>query len=84
MTAVVCAGMAGRPHPSMPEPDLRSLFHRLNNQLGTILAHAELLESRAPTDAERRRAAQIVASVLEAMTTARAIRELAVDTLLET
>ena len=30
----------------MPEsPELRTLFHRLNNQLGVILAHAELLES---------------------------------------
>ncbi len=28
-------------------PDLRLLFHRLNNQLGIILAHAELLESKA-------------------------------------
>ncbi len=25
-------------------PELRLLFHRLNNQLGIILAHAELLE----------------------------------------
>ena len=33
-------------------PDLRLLFHRLNNQLGIILAHAELLEAKAPDDAE--------------------------------
>ncbi len=84
MTAVVCTEVSGRPHLPMPESDLRSLFHRLNNQLGTILAHAELLESKAPSDAERRRAAQIVTSVLEAMRTARAIREQAADTLLET
>ena len=59
--------------------DLRALFHRLNNQLGTILAHAELLESKAAADLERARAAQIVSSALEAMTTVRAIREQAVD-----
>ena len=27
--------------------DLRTLIHRLNNQLGVILAHAELLEAKA-------------------------------------
>lgn len=60
---------------SMDEsPDLRQLFHRLNNQLGIILAHAELLESKAPDDAHRARAAQIVASALEAMGTAKEIR----------
>jgi hypothetical protein len=55
-------------------PELRLLFHRLNNQLGIILAHAELLESKAPDDMNRARAAQVVASVLEAMGTAKEIR----------
>ena len=55
-------------------PDLGLLFHRLNNQLGIILAHAELLEGKAPDDASRARAAQIVASTLEAMGTAQEIR----------
>jgi hypothetical protein len=55
-------------------PDLRALFHRLNNQLGIILAHAELLEAKAPDDAARARAAQVVTSVLDAMGTAREIR----------
>ena len=60
---------------SMDEsPDLRLLFHRLNNQLGIILAHAELLESKATDDTHRARAAQVVASVLEAMGTVREIR----------
>ena len=31
------------------EGDLRVLFHRLNNQLGIILAHAELMEVNAAT-----------------------------------
>ncbi len=55
-------------------PELRLLFHRLNNQLGIILAHAELLESKGADDANRARAGQVVASALEAMTTAKEIR----------
>jgi hypothetical protein len=55
-------------------PELRLLFHRLNNQLGIILAHAELLESKAQDDAHRARAAQVVASALEAMGTVKEIR----------
>ncbi|MGE5815618.1 MAG: hypothetical protein ACM36C_14115 [Acidobacteriota bacterium] len=50
------------------------LFHQLNNQLGIILANAELLEARAGDDSSRRRAAQVVASVLDAMATAKEIR----------
>jgi hypothetical protein len=59
---------------SQDEPELREMFHRLNNQLGIILAHAELLESKAADGADRARAAQVVASTLEAMTTARGLR----------
>lgn len=59
---------------SLMDPELRSLFHRLNNQLGIVLAHAELLETKAPNDADRARAAQVVTSVLDAMGTARQIR----------
>lgn len=55
-------------------PDLRFLFHQLNNQLGIILANAELLESKASDEASRARAAQLVASALDAMATAMAIR----------
>lgn len=55
-------------------PELRLLFHRLNNQLGVILAHAELLEAKAPDEMNRARAAQVIASVLEAMGTAKDIR----------
>ena len=55
-------------------PELRVLFHRLNNQLGIILAHAELLESKAQDDAHRARAAQVVASALDAMGTVKEIR----------
>jgi hypothetical protein len=56
------------------EQELRTLFHRLNNQLGIILAHAELLEAKAADDNNRARAAQVVAATLDAMSTARDIR----------
>ena len=54
--------------------DLGLLFHRLNNQLGIILANAELLEAKSGDEMGRARAAQVVASVLDAMSTAREIR----------
>ena len=64
-----------RARGSMDEsPELGLLFHRLNNQLGIILAHAELLEAKSPDDTHRARAAQVIASVLEAMGTALEIR----------
>jgi len=63
--------------PMDESPDLRLLFHRLNNQLGIILAHAELLESKAPDDTHRARAAQVVSSALEAMGTVKQIRRIA-------
>jgi hypothetical protein len=53
--------------------DLRVLFHRLNNQLGIILACAELLELKAADDGSRRRATEVVAKVLDAMGTAKEI-----------
>ena len=66
--------------PMDETPELRLLFHRLNNQLGIILAHAELLEAKAQDDAHRARAAQVVASALEAMGTAKEIRRQATPT----
>ena len=59
---------------SRKERELQALFHRLNNQLGIILANAELLEAKSADEMARARAAQVVASVLDAMTTAREIR----------
>ena len=55
-------------------PELGTLFHRLNNQLGIILANAELLEAKLKDEVSRARATQIVAGVLDALTTAREIR----------
>jgi len=60
--------------PMDEAPDLRLLFHRLNNELGIILAHAELLQAKASDDMIRARAAQVIASTLEAMGTAKEIR----------
>ncbi len=54
--------------------DLPFLYHRLNNQLGVVLAHAELLESKAASDLERARATQVVASLLDALATTKMIR----------
>jgi hypothetical protein len=54
--------------------ELRRLFHRLNNQLGIILAHAELLEAKAADAVNRARAEQVVASALDALETVRELR----------
>lgn len=61
-------------------PDLGLLFHRLNNQLGIILANAELIEAKAPDEMVRARASQVIASVLDAMATAREVRQRSRDT----
>lgn len=62
--------------PMDESPELKLLFHRLNNQLGIILAHAELLEAKTQDEMNRARAAQVVASALDAMGTAKEIRRL--------
>jgi hypothetical protein len=54
--------------------DVAALFHRLNNQLGIVLAQAELLEAKAIDDRNRARAAHVIAGVLEALGTARELR----------
>jgi hypothetical protein len=62
------------PGASSSDSDLGLLFHRLNNQLGIVLANAELLESRLEDEASRARAGQIVTGVLDALATTREIR----------
>lgn len=59
----------------MPDPELQTLFHRLNNQLGIVLARAEMLEVKALDAADRARAGQIVTSVLDALGTVKAIQD---------
>jgi hypothetical protein len=53
------------------------LFHRLNNQLGVILANAELLESRLADETQRARAGQVVAGALDAIATIQRLRRIA-------
>ena len=60
--------------PAANVDQLGLLFHRLNNQLGIILANAELIEVKAGDDMVRARAAQVVSSAVDAMATAREIR----------
>ena len=68
--------MATRPEPAgTEENELTPLFHQLNNQLGIILANAELLESRLAGSAHHARAEQVVTGALDAITTTRRIRE---------
>ena len=45
-------------HTSFEPDDLQALLHRLNNQLGIILANAELLEAKADAANAQRRAAE--------------------------
>ena len=60
-------GLPGSAQDARLDPEVVSLFHRLNNQLGVILANAELLESKLANDAHRVRAAQVVTGALEAI-----------------
>jgi hypothetical protein len=55
--------------------ELRQLFHTLNNQLGIILSHAELIEAKAQDERQKARASQVVVATVEALTTARQIRQ---------
>ena len=61
----------------MPDPDLSQLFHQLNNQLGVVLANAELLEHRLTDESHKARAGQVVACALEAINTAKHIKQVA-------
>ena len=53
----------------------KELLHKLNNQLGVILAHAELLENKAQDAAQKARASQVVNAALQAMAVSRQLRE---------
>jgi hypothetical protein len=57
-------------------PELTGVFHRLNNQLGIILANAELLEARLTEETQRARASQVVSGALEAISTIQDLRRL--------
>ena len=59
-----------------PSPELARVFHRLNNQLGIILANAELLETRLTGETERARASQVVSGALSAISTIQDLRRI--------
>ena len=58
----------------MSTEDPKALLHKLNNQLGVILAHAELLETKAQDTAQKARASQVVNAALQAMAVSRELR----------
>ena len=60
---------------SMSTEDAKVLLHKLNNQLGVILAHAELLETKAQDAAQKARASQVVNAALQAMAVSRELRD---------
>lgn len=73
--------LASRPEDSGEgEPrsltEMSRLFHKLNNQLGIVLAHAEMLEEKVTDPTHREHAARVVSSVLSALETSREIRRL--------
>lgn len=53
---------------------LSQVFHRLNNQLGVVLANAELLEARLTDETQRARAGQVVIGALEAISAVQELR----------
>ena len=63
-----------RAHCEPSQSESSRLFHRLNNQLGVILANAELLESRLADETQRARAGQVVTGALEAIATVQHLR----------
>ena len=70
------ASSAPRSAEAKSQADLAKLFHRLNNQLGVILANAELLESKLTEEAQRSRASQIGAGAIEAISAIQEIRSI--------
>ena len=64
------------PPTAAPLGDLSRVFHRLNNQLGVILANAELLETRLSDETQKSRAGQVVAGALEAISAVQDLRRL--------
>ena len=76
MASDVPRSPSGAANKALPaeRSEVDMLFHRLNNQLGIILASAELLEGKGENETSRARATQIVASAIEAIATARDIQ----------
>ena len=62
--------------PADSNLDLSQAFHRLNNQLGVILANAELLEARLTDETQRARAGLVVSGALDAISAVQEVRRL--------
>lgn len=75
MNLVSQAGDAPVREPKVSD-EMHRLFHKLNNQLGIVLAHAEMLEEKSVEEAHRQHASRVVTSVLDALGTSREIRRL--------
>ena len=71
----VAESLSFAPIKSMIVADSKELLHKLNNQLGVILAHAELLETKAQDASQKARASQVVNAALQAMAVSRELRE---------
>jgi len=69
------AAPSGRSLADTGLTEISALLHGLNNQLGVILANAELLEHRLGDDANKVRASLVVSGTLEAITTAQRLRQ---------
>ena len=70
------AAQPGRHTVETSLSEVARLLHGLNNQLGVILANAELLETRATSESERARAAQVVTGALDAIASVQQLRRL--------
>jgi len=64
------------PQAPEPPPDLSQVFHRLNNQLGVVLANAELLEARLTDETQRARAGLVVSGALDAISAVQDLRRI--------
>lgn len=69
-------GVAPLQPPMELPPDLSRVFHRLNNQLGVVLANAELLEAKLTDDTQRARAGLVVSGALDAISAVQDLRRI--------
>ena len=59
----------------MEAHEQRDLLHKLNIQVGVILAHAVLVDAKGHDAAQKGRASQVVNAALQAMAVSRELRQ---------